>query len=928
VAAPITQREVIVSTTRPDSLKLPPLTSYSLTGGVDSIVATQDNNQFVAFVGGAIDDPGDTTLNPGDSLTGFGAHNLLYLVSDAGADGESALPTGVTVSGIQTVQIIANDTYTADVSSGWTGLEDLYIRETFNAPITVNTGALDLAVHVTVDPAKLTGHATAVTLLGSGTVTLDAAHALSNLKTIDASGFTGTLTADLTGDKLAYKGGSGDDTVIIDKAPARGTPLDGGAGANTLKLGADHLAILTPTAMANLHNFQTLQLASGFTEGQTLDLSPVAPFFPQIDIEAGATDLTVDTGQAGRVSVGGSGSLSLNAANAVSLTAVDASGDSGSVTADLSGDNAAYQGGSGNDLVTIDHDPAASLDGGAGANTLRMSGATFSQLTPSGLSHVTNFQTLDIEGRLANGQVLDLAAASPVFDNLVVAGAGDLTLDFDQVAGLGAVTVSGNGTLALNAANVASLSAIDLSGVSGTVTADLRGDNAAYKGGAGNDRVTIDHDPAAAIDGGAGVNTLQLAANEVDGLTAAGMSKVTNFQTLDITGGFVNGLALHLAGADAASFGTIDIEAGAASNLAIDFGQAPALTSVTLSGGVVNTSDTINLSGTNASFLGGAELDLVQIDHAPTGQAIDGGASGSANFLELVGDHIDLGTFTASSLTGVKNFNGLDIHGTFLDGKTFNAAPIGGFFTQFEIQGSDAVTGPDAQGIAIINAPSSLGLKIVTSPGAPVTYDGGTTPSITLETLTKGADVTAAIINHTAASVSIQSFEDDLFNATNHLAANFSNATSLTITGFANLDMTGSSLAKVTRIDDSTAHGTLTVDISTSGETVKLGFGGAVLGNAVAGTVVDFAVTGVAETNGTSALGGALAAGADLASSLDAAMTGKGHVSWFEFAGDSFIVEDVSGGAQFSGGSDMMVELTCLHDLSNAQFNTAHSILL
>jgi hypothetical protein len=28
---------------------------------------------------------------------------------------------------------------------------------------------------------------------------------------------------------------------------------------------------------------------------------------------------------------------------------------------------------------------------------------------------------------------------------------------------------------------------------------------------------------------------------------------------------------------------------------------------------VVNTSDTINLSGTNANFLGGAELDLVSI---------------------------------------------------------------------------------------------------------------------------------------------------------------------------------------------------------------------------------------------------------------------------------------------------------------------------
>ncbi|MBA5608607.1 DUF4214 domain-containing protein [Duganella sp. FT3S] len=52
-------------------------------------------------------------------------------------------------------------------------------------------------------------------------------------------------------------------------------------------------------------------------------------------------------------------------------------------------------------------------------------------------------------------------------------------------------------------------------------------------------------------------------------------------------------------------------------------------------------------------------------------------------------------------------------------------------------------------------------------------------------------------------------------------------------------------------------------------------------------------------------------------------------VSWFQFGGDTYVVENVSGGATFSNGSDIIVKLTGAVDLSTAAFsNTAHTITL
>ena len=64
---------------------------------------------------------------------------------------------------------------------------------------------------------------------------------------------------------------------------------------------------------------------------------------------------------------------------------------------------------------------------------------------------------------------------------------------------------------------------------------------------------------------------------------------------------------------------------------------------------------------------------------------------------------------------------------------------------------------------------------------------------------------------------------------------------------------------------------------------------------------------------------------------LDAATTGAAthKLSWFVYGGDTYIVEDVAGGATFQNGSDIVVKLAGVVDLSTATFSAgAHTLTL
>jgi S-layer protein len=60
---------------------------------------------------------------------------------------------------------------------------------------------------------------------------------------------------------------------------------------------------------------------------------------------------------------------------------------------------------------------------------------------------------------------------------------------------------------------------------------------------------------------------------------------------------------------------------------------------------------------------------------------------------------------------------------------------------------------------------------------------------------------------------------------------------------------------------------------------------------------------------------------ADIAADLAGGGTGVAGLSWFQFNGNTFIVQDVDGNGAFTNGTDIVVKLTGLIDLSGASFN-------
>jgi S-layer protein len=93
--------------------------------------------------------------------------------------------------------------------------------------------------------------------------------------------------------------------------------------------------------------------------------------------------------------------------------------------------------------------------------------------------------------------------------------------------------------------------------------------------------------------------------------------------------------------------------------------------------------------------------------------------------------------------------------------------------------------------------------------------------------------------------------------------------------------------------------------------------------DATAGDVIRLIEAGTETFNTTALTLGDTAVFQDFANLACAGITGStnGIISWFQFAGNTYIVEDLSDSAVFVNGIDVVVKLTGLVDLSTASFN-------
>ena len=490
-------------------------------------------------------------------------------------------------------------------------------------------------------------------------------------------------------------------------------------------------------------------------------------------------------------------------------------------------------------------------------------------------------------GKDSSGTSLDsaLAAVSATgVTALTVAGTNLLTLT--SAAGMtNLATVAVSGSAGLTAAlTQTTVTGVDTSATTGTSTVTINGQKATFTGGAGKDIVTLSTTaPTKAIALGAGDDTIVLAS----GTTAMG------------TGGTISGGAgtdtLSMDAADAATAsgsptfatqvtGFEKLTLNSVTTNAVDLAQLGnynnvshgAATALTLnnmaSGGTVTitantTADTVNVS--NAATGTADSLNLV----LSKAGALTGGTVTVANVEALT---IAANDTTASVVAGT-NTDTLTLVAT--AAKTL--VVTGNANLTLTNTGNTALTSIDASGM-------TGGITVTTAGTVAETVKGGAASN----SLTAGVGTQADVLIGGAKA-------DTLTN----------NAGLTTLTGGAGndtfvIDTVGANVNTYTTITDG-AKGDIVSLKSKAAE--------ALIGASMTASKIVLGSTAVFQDYANAVV----AAGGDSST--------NGHIGWFSFGGDTYIVESMHDGSgagtpSFVNGTDLVVKLTGVIDLTKATF--------
>jgi hypothetical protein len=334
--------------------------------------------------------------------------------------------------------------------------------------------------------------------------------------------------------------------------------------------------------------------------------------------------------------------------------------------------------------------------------------------------------------------------------------------------------------------------------------------------------------------------------------------------TINATGTKSTGLAISANAAKSIILGgDASLALGAASIMAGNAATASIVGAGGFSGGLAGLKATAAIdasasTGTNSvtigasqTYKGGAGADTVTLTAVP-GVAVDGGAGSNTLALKNIGD---LSTLTSTALAAATNFQTLQLTGN------IGTAP-GGTVAEGTLDLSGLTTGmvnvvlngAALEALTLSNGAANTAITILAAPTQAVTYTQKTDTSSDSLVLTMGNGTNAAI--STAAggvvftadkieNVTIHSNADTSVAAvTNMLNAHLAAATTLTIDGAAGLDLTHSTLTKVTTIDGHASTGNLILAASgvTSGVTITTGSGNdTIFGSAIAKTATNAA---------------------------------------------------------------------------------------
>ncbi|MEM5384126.1 DUF4214 domain-containing protein [Paraburkholderia phymatum] len=665
--------------------------TVTLTTGVDNV--TVSGNGVVNATNTAT----SQVLGGLDVIKGTGTGNVLNIADTAAGTAAApafTLPTGISISGIQTDNITTNGALggaTAFDLSGQAGLTtanlvaaDANLTNAANVKV-ADTTALNLTV-TAGDVTKIVG-GTAVTLNNGASADINGA-GLTSVTANKTAGAVVVNNGSVTAASAAAADGKG---TTLTSVTLNGTA----AGASLTGNG------LTNVTVENLTAAQTVTVNNATVGGHTLNLTASNAGY---DATGVAAAVTIADANATAVTLAATGKddVVLNAANAKSLTVtgsgavvadltgfgtattlakIDLSGNSGGVTLTDSAASAVLTGGSGNDVITLKaaltSASGGSINLGAGNNTLLVGagGSIGSGVTVDGGVGGTN----TISASLVNAgnaagikdfQVLDVSGFG--------SGAGNGSLDASLMTGsiisgvsISSATTNGVATLLNLGDNVTVTDTVDalaavgtndlvLSHASGTGTLTVNFADAlkAHTNGVNIDSLTSTGDTSIVLSSAGvkgAVNSLTALTETDNHLTTVTITGSNQFTLGGVTTA-VNNASMPQSGTTASSLTTIDgsaatgalhITAGANSGAG---DNVVSYAGLTIKGGIGG--DTIINHAANGVIVEGATastlFNTLTIDGK--GASINDAASAGADVLNLGGVN---NSATLGSGTGV-----------------------------------------------------------------------------------------------------------------------------------------------------------------------------------------------------------------------------------------------------------------------------------
>ena len=738
-------------------------------------------------------------------------------------------------------------------------------------------------------------------------------------------------------------GGDGDDTLYSGLGQ---DTLTGGSGADVFVLrGADANfpgALKTPTITDFVAGSDRVAI-----EGAS-DADITTALAGQTTVEGGVSFTIAGA----TITVKGSGLTTLSTANVVTTTTVDQAPVAGQ-TLTLTTATDVINGGEGNDTIigeftgTTTVNAADQIDGGAGTDTLKLYGTPGN--FPAGtknievLNYVTpgnndiNLGTASAPSGVTRVQVDQVNATGG--KSITTTGYNGVTLDLATLN-----NGSAGGALTWAASTTDTTLNLELSGYSNATAQDLTITGAA----ATTLNVTTDTAASkiATLTGPATATTVNLTAGSGATLSVTSLA-ASAAKTVNVSGA---GKAT-ISGSDLAATVTVDASANTGGVAYTGEGTS----TLTFKGGSGNDTLTTAAVGlTTADALdGGAGSDALALSTAATltSKSAAAGVNDAVNFESLVvttgNNQVDVGFIT----NGIANFK--------TSGNATLTATNSLSTTTYTVDNSAGNTGTLSIGNKVgeisttitLDAGSATAAKTLTN----LTLSGATSVSlVSTGTGTGAANTITTLANADNSSITITGSKD--LTITNAIAGTATGSKvdasaftgKLTLTGSAQADViTGGSAADSLlggAGDDTISSGDGSdyissgagADVITTGagnDLVEMTANAAVLTFATvsdfaAGDALSFANKGT-ETFNSAAV--SLGGGSTLTDYMNAAAAGNGGtngiVRWFQFEGNTYVVQDLSAGATFVANTDRAIKLTGLIDLSTATLSTANNTL-